>query len=105
MVVLQTRFTAIGILVMSLLDAVFTLNVLSLGAREANPIMAYLINMGTIWFFAGKLTLTGCGVYLLIRASRSPNHRGPGALTLLRWCFFGYAVLMAWHLILVGRLT
>lgn len=105
MVVLQTRFTAVGILLMSLADALFTLNVLTLGAREANPLMAYLIQMGNGYFFAGKLSLTGAGVYLLIRASRAGTHRGPSALTLLRWCFFGYATLMVWHLILVGQLS
>lgn len=105
MVVLQRRFAAMGIVVMSLLDATFTLNVLRLGGSEVNPIMAYLIGLGTVWFFAGKMTLTGMGVWLLVRASDHPQHRGPSALTLLRLCFFGYATLMAWHLILVGRLT
>ena len=105
MVVLQTRLTALCILAMSLLDAVFTLNVLTLGAREANPLMAHLIDMGVGWFFAGKLALTLGGVVLLILASQAPSHRGPSALTLLRLCFFCYAALMAWHLFLVGRLS
>lgn len=101
---LQTRFAAVGILVMSLLDAYFTLRVLELGATEANPIMAYLIERGDWAFVMGKLALTGGGVFLLIRASEHPN-RGPSPRTLLRLCFFGYAALMAWHLYLYGKLA
>ena len=101
---LQTRFAALGILVMSVLDAFFTLRVLDLGATEANPVMAYLIERGDWAFLMGKLMLTAGGVYLLIRASEHPS-RGPSPLTLLRCCFFGYACLMVWHLYLYGKLS
>ena len=50
MVVLQRRFAAMGIVVMSLFDATFTLNVLRLGGSEVNPIMAYLIELGQSGF-------------------------------------------------------
>lgn len=100
----QRRFTALGIICMSMLDAHFTLRVLALGAREANPLMAYLIEMGDLWFVSGKLTLTAGGVALLMFASVRPN-RGPSPLVILRLCFFSYAGLMAWHLILLGRLS
>lgn len=101
---LQRRFTALGILAMSLLDAHFTLRVLDLGAREANPVMAHLIEMGDVWFLSGKLALTAGGVALLLLAGDRPS-RGPTPLTILRICFFGYAALMVWHLVLYGRLS
>ena len=81
---------------------------MSLRALSQNTLFPYLLHTRLTkanWFFAGKMTLTGMGVWLLVRASDHPQHRGPSALTLLRLCFFGYATLMAWHLILVGRLT
>lgn len=89
---------------MSTLDAHFTLRVLELGAIEANPIMAHLIEMGHIWFLSGKLTLTAGGVALLMLAGDRPN-RGPSPLTILRCCFFGYAALMVWHVVLYGQLS
>ena len=62
MAVLQRRFAAMGIVVMSLWTPPYVKRV-AFGGSEVNPIMAYLIELGTVWFFAGKTTLPGwaCG--------------------------------------------
>ena len=48
------------------------------------------------------MTLTGMGVWLLVRAI---THSIVGRVLDVVVAMFGYATLMAWHLILVGRLT
>jgi hypothetical protein len=61
---------AMSIIVMSLMDALFTLNLLSLGAEEINYFMKVLIESGTSLFLLVKLAATSCGVVLLVAYSR-----------------------------------
>ena len=57
---LNVSFLLFGIFVSNILDATLTLMWIDAGiASEANPIMNYLLQMGDLWFFAGKiLTVT-----------------------------------------------
>jgi hypothetical protein len=61
---------AMSIILMSLMDALFTLNLLSLGAEEINYFMKVLIESGTSLFLLAKLSATSCGVVLLVAFSR-----------------------------------
>ena len=49
---------AAAILVMTVVDGVFTVLLLERGCVEANPVMQYLLERGTWAFFAGKYVLT-----------------------------------------------
>jgi hypothetical protein len=61
---------AMAIILMSLMDALFTLNLLSLGADEINYFMKVLIESGASLFLLIKLAATSCGVLLLVAYSR-----------------------------------
>ena len=55
--------TLLGILLLSTLDAIFTLLWLQLQVgEEANPILDYFLQIGPVWFISAKafLTLSGC---------------------------------------------
>ena len=55
------------IVLLTILDAVFTLELVSHGAAEMNPIMCYYLNQGPVVFFGVKYMLT-CGSLLLVLA-------------------------------------
>ena len=61
---------AMAIILMSLMDALFTLNLLSLGAEEINYFMKVLIEYGASLFLTVKLSATSCGVVLLVAFAR-----------------------------------
>ena len=59
---------ASALIVMNLIDAVFTLGFVELGAAtEANPIMEILLSCGPVMFVIGKMGLVSLGVMLLWR--------------------------------------
>ena len=51
------------IIILSVLDAFFTVDLVSRGATELNPVMAYYLSHGPIVFFWTKYLLTYCPVY------------------------------------------
>jgi len=64
-------FLATGIMLMSSLDAFFTLQLIELGAYEANPVMAALMERSTASFTATKMLLTGVGILTLVFLARA----------------------------------
>ncbi len=59
-------YVTVGILLLSCVDAALTLYLLSHGAVELNPFMAFLIDINPQLFVIVKLGLTGIGLILLI---------------------------------------
>src|ERR1700682_344843 len=57
---------AIGILLLSVMDAFLTLVLLQGGAAEVNPVMAALIYRSVAMFAALKMGMTGVGVVLMV---------------------------------------
>jgi hypothetical protein len=51
---------------LSILDAVFTLDLVSHGAEELNPVMAYYLNHGPFVFFGVKYFLTCASIVLIL---------------------------------------
>ena len=64
-------FLATGTMILSCMDAFFTLQLIDRGAVEINPFMAIMIGKGTSTFAATKMLLTGLGVLMLVFLSRS----------------------------------
>jgi Domain of unknown function (DUF5658) len=64
-------FLAVGTMLLSCLDAFFTLRLLDRGAIEVNPVMALAIDHGTFAFTVSKMLMTGLGVLMLVFLSRS----------------------------------
>jgi hypothetical protein len=57
---------AIIILAFSALDGLFTLYLISSGAREINPLMSYLIDFNPRFYLAVKCIVTTVGIIILI---------------------------------------
>jgi hypothetical protein len=84
---------------LSIVDLLITLSVLRMGAVELNPVMAWLIDLGTAPAAAAKIgvvLVATCGLWLLRR------HRA--ALTTAALLLVVYASLVTFELIGVGRL-
>lgn len=58
---------ALGVVLLSVTDAYFTMALLSMGAIEVNPVMAYALEFGGLTFFASKMLLTAGGVALVVQ--------------------------------------
>ena len=85
---------AAALLILNLLDAIFTLGYLQLGAaEEANPFMEVLTSNGPIGFMVVKLGLVSLCVTLLWRLQ---HHRA--AMTGIFALAGGYTVLVAYHI-------
>ena len=62
---------AIAMLVLSVADAFLTVALLSDGAEEANPVLAFVLDEQPRLFAAVKMALTGLGVVLLVAMARA----------------------------------
>jgi len=92
---------ALGIMLMSCLDALFTLNILALGGEELNLVMKVLLEMDTGTFLIAKYCATALGVIFLVALSR---FRMAGILPvrrLLEAICVGYACLIIYELYLL----
>ena len=98
-------FLATGIMVMSSLDAFFTLQLLDRGAYEANPVMASVMDSGTAAFAASKMALTGFGILALVFLSRTRFFNMLRTGLFLTAFFSFYAVLICYEFVnLMNRL-
>ncbi len=61
-----TILWTVSLLILTLLDAILTLLLISDYAGEANPVMAFLIRRGVLWFVLGKYVLTAVGLPVLL---------------------------------------
>ena len=61
---------SLGIMLLSCLDAFLTLQLLSLGMIEANPVMAAAMRYGTDTFVIIKVAVTGLAILTLVFFSR-----------------------------------
>ena len=64
-------FLAVGIMLLSCVDAFMTLRLLEHGMVEANPVMAVMLDQGVARFSATKFALTGIGVLILVFLART----------------------------------
>jgi hypothetical protein len=76
---------AIGILLLSVLDAFLTMLLLQGGANEVNPVMAALIYRSVAMFASLKMGMTGLGVLLMVFLARYRFMR----LMRVEWALYG----------------
>jgi hypothetical protein len=76
---------AIGILLLSVLDAFLTMMLLQGGADEVNPVMAVLIYRSVAMFAALKMGMTSLGVVLMVFLARYRFMR----LLRVEWVLYG----------------
>lgn len=89
---------AIGILLLCCIDAFLTLNLLVLGATEANPFMARLIHSDVTIFASVKMGLTGMGVLVLVLLARYRMFGRIKVVTTLYLALLLYAALVIYEL-------
>jgi hypothetical protein len=94
-------YWASALLIMNLLDGIFTLAAVQAGAAaEANPIMSWPLELGSVWFFVAKTGLVSAGVLMLWRArDRLLAQAAVVGLTLV------YTAVVVYHLSALGLWT
>ncbi len=97
----ELMWLALGIVVMSCMDALFTLNLLAVGAEEINILMRSLINTDINRFLVVKIGATSISVITLVAAS---EYRVLGRVPvrfLLRGLFLIYFSLLVYEIVLL----
>jgi len=92
--------SAVAVLVLCVVDAFFTLNLLQNGAVEANPLMAPLVQGSAGAFAAVKLALTSASLLALVAVSRVRIFRVLRAGTLVHAALGVYASLIGYEIFL-----
>jgi hypothetical protein len=99
----QWLAVGIGVLLLSLADAILTLTLISHGASEINPFMEPLVHGSGHGFAYWKMGITGLGVGILILLARL-RVRGQAVGNVLYAVLAGYIVLVAYELSLLRNL-
>ncbi len=88
---------SILIVLLSCVDAFFTITLISRGAYEANPLMAPLVSGSPLAFALVKIGLTGGGVVVLTLLARMRAFRRLPVSLLLYALLLAYAVLVTYE--------
>jgi hypothetical protein len=97
----RVSLIALAILVMSAMDALFTLNILSLGGEEVNPGMKLLLDKSTATFLVVKYFATSIGVVLLLLFERVRIGGVLSARQILNGLCLLYGALIIYHIFLI----
>ena len=92
-------FLATGIMLMSCVDAFFTLQLLDRGAVEINPVMAFVIGESTATFAVTKLLLTSGAIFTFVFLARAMFMQRIRAGLFLTFFFGVYAVLVCYEFV------
>jgi hypothetical protein len=88
---------ALTILLLNVLDAFFTITLLTAGAREANPVIAFVLDEHPKLFALTKMGLTGVGVLVLVAVARARLFNVLRVGSLLHAVLAGYMSLIAYE--------
>ena len=98
----KTLAAILSIIALSILDGEFTLFLISHGASEMNPVMAYFLDHGPLAFFGAKYLLTcSCLVFILLNANSylfGTKLRGKILFVLLA---IPFALVIKWQLYII----
>jgi hypothetical protein len=97
-------FTGLAVLMMSCLDAMFTLTLLGKGAYEANYFMARLLEVSKEAFVITKVAITASGVVFLLMHSNFQVLSITNGKRLLQFLVPVYGLLILYELVLLGVL-
>ena len=95
-------FTGLTVLLLSCLDALLTLTLLSRGAYEANLLMARLLETSDAVFVVTKVTITAIGVVFLLMHSHFRLLNITSGKHLLQFLVPVYGLLIIYELFLLG---
>ena len=88
---------ALTILLLNVADAFLTLTLLTAGAREANPIVAFVLDEYPRLFAVTKMGLTGVGVLVLVAVARARLFNVMRVGSLLHAVLVGYTALIVYE--------
>jgi hypothetical protein len=90
-------FLSVTILLLSVLDAFLTVTLLTVGATEANPVMAFVLNEHPHLFALVKMAFTSVGVLVLVAVARARLFRVMKVGAVLQGLFVAYVALIAYE--------
>jgi hypothetical protein len=82
----------LSIIFLSMADAFLTLDALSAGGKEINPVMNVALDLGLMPFVLIKLTITGLGLGLLCMHKNFPRVKW-----VILFVLIGYLILIGYH--------
>ncbi len=91
-------YVALAVLLLSCTDALFTLNLLMLGAQEANIVMESMLAHGVESFLAVKISLTAISIVVLVAAARRKFLGMFRVVRLLQVICLGYVALIGYEI-------
>jgi len=91
-------FLAVTTLLLSVIDAFFTLTLLPHGASEVNPLMDYLLHEQPRLFAIVKMVLTGTGVLVLVASARAHLFRVVRVKTIMQGMLLCYVALFGYEI-------
>ena len=102
---LRSVLTIFTTIILSLTDAIFTLRLVSLGAKEINPVMDFFLQFGPFPFLISKYLLTGsCLIWFLVHKNFTIWRGRIKVKTILIGVLILYLILIIYELILLFTL-
>ena len=96
----------IAILVLSVADAILTVNLIGLGAIEINPLMEYYLKLGPHTFLAVKYVLTSLSIFILVIYSNSTLKNGRFPIrSVFPWIITAMVSVVVWEIFLMIRVA
>lgn len=95
-------YMGLAVLVLSSLDALFTLSLLQMGAYEANIFMDHLLQSSDRLFVITKLSITALSVLFLVMHANFQLLGITNGGRVLQWMVPLYALLIVYELLLMG---
>jgi hypothetical protein len=96
----------VAILVLSVADAILTVNLIGLGAIEINPVMDYYLTLGPHTFLAVKYVLTSLSVFILVIYSNSTLKNGRFPIrSFFPWIITALASVVVWEIYLMIKVA
>ena len=97
-----TLAVILTIIMLSVLDAIFTLKLLDHGAKELNPLMAYSLNYNPLIFFGVKYLLTSISILIVLLNKNVFLFNTKIKADLLFYLFIiPFALVIQWELYLI----
>jgi hypothetical protein len=90
-------FLSVAILLLSVVDAFFTLTLMTVGATEANPVMAFILDHYPQLFALSKMAFTSVGVLVLVAVARARLFRVMKVGAVLQGLFVAYVALISYE--------
>jgi hypothetical protein len=92
----------VGILLLSILDALLTLYLIEHGSSELNPVMDYFLKKGPFIFSIAKYTLTSAAVVIFLVLANSVVPRSNfRAQKLFPYALIAFGSVIVWEIMLV----